>query len=60
MTLITWKVDLALMEVLMTVSTCGVNGLKVPLFMTAFAGCREVSASELKATACVIKEGDRP
>ena len=39
-TLITWKVDLPFVKVLVTVSTRGINGLKMPLLMTAFTGSR--------------------
>ena len=59
-TLIAWKVDLPFVKILMAVTACGVDRLKMTLLMTAFAGGREMSTSELKATARVIKEGDRP
>ena len=60
MTLIAWKINLPFVKILMAISACSIDWLKVTLLMTPIAGCREMGASELKATTRVIKEGDRP
>ena len=60
MALITGLIKITLMEVLMTVRTCRINGFEVSIFMTCIAGYREVLSSQFKAASTVVKEGDGP
>ena len=60
MTLITGLVNLTFVEVLVTVPTCGVYRLKVPLFVTPITRDGEVSAAQRKSAAAVVIEWDLP